>query len=123
VFSDRRNALFSMPLDQHLASVLSKHARPPSGPPGCGPSLCRSLPGRTAVEIVVDEAAGLAWIVNPGCIGLDPHPVRSRDLGNVDELRIDLDPVPVVSWAECAPRRPRSAGFGPAAKPYQAGPA
>jgi bifunctional non-homologous end joining protein LigD len=54
--------------------------------------------GRTAEEIVVDDAAGLAWIVNLGCIELHPHPVRSADLGHPDELRIDLDPVPGVTW-------------------------
>jgi len=56
--------------------------------------------GRTAEEIVVDDAAGLAWIVNLGCIELHPHPVRSGDLGHPDELRIDLDPVPGVSWTD-----------------------
>jgi DNA ligase D-like protein (predicted polymerase) len=54
--------------------------------------------GRTAEEVVVDDAAGLAWIVNLGCIELHPHPVRSGDLDHPDELRIDLDPVPGVSW-------------------------
>jgi len=54
--------------------------------------------GRTAEEIVVDDAAGLAWIVNLGCIELHPHPVRSADLDHPDELRIDLDPVPGVAW-------------------------
>src|ERR1700729_3821442 len=54
--------------------------------------------GRTAEEIVVDDAAGLAWIVNLGCIELHPHPVRSNDLDHPDELRIDLDPIPGVSW-------------------------
>jgi bifunctional non-homologous end joining protein LigD len=54
--------------------------------------------GRTAEEIVVDDPAGLAWIVNLGCIELHPHPVRSGDLDHPDELRIDLDPIPGVSW-------------------------
>ena len=54
--------------------------------------------GRTAEEVVVDDAAGLAWIVNLGCIELHPHPVRSADLAHPDELRIDLDPVPGVAW-------------------------
>jgi DNA ligase D-like protein (predicted polymerase) len=54
--------------------------------------------GRTAEELVVDDAAGLAWIVNLGCIELHPHPVRSEDLDHPDELRIDLDPGPGVSW-------------------------
>lgn len=56
--------------------------------------------GRTAEEIVVDDAAGLAWIVNLGCIELHPHPVRSGDLDHPDELRIDLDPVPGVGWED-----------------------
>jgi len=56
--------------------------------------------GRTAEEIVVDDAAGLAWIVNLGCIELHPHPVRSGNLDHPDELRIDLDPVQGVSWAD-----------------------
>jgi bifunctional non-homologous end joining protein LigD len=56
--------------------------------------------GRTAEEIIVDDAAGLAWIVNLGCIELHPHPVRSRDLDHPDELRIDLDPGPGVSWTD-----------------------
>src|SRR6202161_3743897 len=55
--------------------------------------------GRTAEEIVVDDAPGLAWIVNLGCIELHPHPVRSADLDHPDELRIDLDPIPGVPWA------------------------
>jgi len=56
--------------------------------------------GRTAEEIVVDDAPGLAWIVNLGCIELHPHPVRSGNLDHPDELRIDLDPVEGVSWAD-----------------------
>ena len=54
--------------------------------------------GRKAEEVVVDDAAGLAWIVNLGCIELHPHPVRSKDLDHPDELRVDLDPGPGVEW-------------------------
>ncbi len=56
--------------------------------------------GRTASEVVVDNAAGLAWVVNLGCIELHPHPVRSGDLDHPDELRVDLDPGPGVEWAD-----------------------
>ena len=55
--------------------------------------------GRTAEEVVVEDAAGLVWIANLGCIELHPHPVRSGDLDHPDELRIDLDPTPGVAWA------------------------
>jgi DNA ligase D-like protein (predicted polymerase) len=54
--------------------------------------------GRTADEVVVDDAAGLAWVVNLGCIELHPHPVRATDLDHPDELRVDLDPGPGVAW-------------------------
>ena len=56
--------------------------------------------GRTAEEIVIRDAAQLAWIINLGCIDLNPHPVRTGDLDHPDELRIDLDPVPGISWAQ-----------------------
>jgi DNA ligase D-like protein (predicted polymerase) len=56
--------------------------------------------GRTADEIVIDDAAGLAWVANLGCIDLNPHPVRAEDLDHPDELRVDLDPVPGVEWAQ-----------------------
>jgi bifunctional non-homologous end joining protein LigD len=56
--------------------------------------------GRTAEEVVVRDAAGLAWVANLGCIDLNPHPVRADDLDRPDELRVDLDPVPGVDWAQ-----------------------
>jgi DNA ligase D-like protein (predicted polymerase) len=75
--------------------------RAPSERPSWLRTVTLSFPsGRTAEEVVVDDGAGLAWIVNLGCIELHPHPVRSRDLEHPDELRIDLDPGPGVSWAD-----------------------
>jgi len=56
--------------------------------------------GRTAHEIVVRDPAQLAWVVNLGCIDLNPHPVRADDLDHPDELRVDLDPVPGVAWSQ-----------------------
>jgi DNA ligase D-like protein (predicted polymerase) len=56
--------------------------------------------GRTAREVVVSDAAQLAWVVNLGCIDLNPHPVRAHDLEHPDELRIDLDPTPGVAWPQ-----------------------
>ncbi|HEU4508289.1 MAG TPA: DNA polymerase domain-containing protein [Pyrinomonadaceae bacterium] len=54
--------------------------------------------GRIAEEVVVDDAAGLAWVINLGNIELHPHAVRSSDLDHPDELRVDLDPGPGVEW-------------------------
>ena len=56
--------------------------------------------GRSAEELVVTDAAGLAWVVNLGCIDLNPHPVRVSDLEHPDELRVDLDPVPGVPYQQ-----------------------
>ena len=73
--------------------------RAPTNLPGFLRTVTLSFPsGRTAEEVVVDNAAGLAWIVNLGCIELHPHPVRAGDLQHPDELRVDLDPVPGVEW-------------------------
>jgi DNA ligase D-like protein (predicted polymerase) len=75
--------------------------RAPSNLPPFLRTVTLSFPsGRTADEIVVDDAPGLAWIVNLGCIDLNPHPVRADDLDHPDELRVDLDPVPGVGWAQ-----------------------
>jgi bifunctional non-homologous end joining protein LigD len=73
--------------------------------PGDRPEWLRTVTlsfpsGRTAEEVVVDDAAGLAWIVNLGCLELHPHPVRSGDLDHPDEMRVDLDPGPGVVWAD-----------------------
>jgi DNA ligase D-like protein (predicted polymerase) len=54
--------------------------------------------GRTADEIVATEVAHIAWMANLGCIDLNPHPVRADDLDHPDELRVDLDPGPGVSF-------------------------
>jgi DNA ligase D-like protein (predicted polymerase) len=56
--------------------------------------------GRTAEEVVIRDAAQLVWCVNLGCLDLNPHAVRAGDLDHPDELRIDLDPVPGVEWAQ-----------------------
>jgi bifunctional non-homologous end joining protein LigD len=56
--------------------------------------------GTSAEETVIRDAAGLAWVVNLGCLDLNPHPVRAEDLDHPDELRVDLDPMPGVDWSQ-----------------------
>ena len=68
---------------------------PESRPPWLETVTLRFPSGRSAEEIVVRDAAQLIWVVNLGCIDLHPHPVRADDLDHPDELRVDLDPVPV----------------------------
>ena len=92
--ADRAQALCRM---APRASRSSRSGRPSSIPSGSRRWSCTFPSGRTAREIVVRDAAQLLWIVNLGCIDLNPHPVRADDLEHPDELRVDLDPGPGVS--------------------------
>src|SRR5207302_647694 len=75
--------------------------RAPASKPDWIETVELSFPsGRTADEMVLRDAAQLAWVVNLGCIDLNPHPVRADDLDHPDELRVDLDPVPGVPWSQ-----------------------
>jgi DNA ligase D-like protein (predicted polymerase) len=56
--------------------------------------------GRTAEEVVPRDAAALVWMANLACLELHPHPVRADDVDHPDELRVDLDPVPGVTWSQ-----------------------
>ena len=73
---------------------------PEKRPDWIGTVELRFPSGRTADEVVVTDEAALAWVVNLGCIDLNPHPVRATDLDHPDELRVDLDPVPGVEWPQ-----------------------
>jgi DNA ligase D-like protein (predicted polymerase) len=81
--------------------------------------------GRAAEEVVISDAAGLAWVANLGCIDLNPHPVRADDLDHPDELRVDLDPGPGVEWPQIVKvalvAREVLAGFGLAGWPKTSG--
>jgi bifunctional non-homologous end joining protein LigD len=75
--------------------------RAPSSRPDWLETVVLSFPsGRTAEEIVVTDAAGLAWVANLGCIDLNPHPIRADDIDHPDELRVDLDPIPGIGWPQ-----------------------
>ena len=73
---------------------------PEKRPDWIGTVELRFPSGRTADEVVVTDEAALAWVINLGCIDLNPHPVRTGDLDHPDELRVDLDPVPGVEWPQ-----------------------
>jgi DNA ligase D-like protein (predicted polymerase) len=75
--------------------------RAPDSRPGWIETVELSFPsGRTALEVVLRDAASLAWVANLGCLDLNPHPVRAEDLDHPDELRVDLDPVPGAPWSQ-----------------------
>jgi len=60
----------------------------------------RYASGTSAREAVIRDASGLAWAINLGCVDLNPHPVLAEDLDHPDELRVDLDPMPGVTWPQ-----------------------
>ena len=73
--------------------------RVPKGAPDWLQTATFTFPsGRTATELVVNDAAHLVWAVNLGVVDFNPHPVRRDDLDHPDELRVDLDPTPGVRW-------------------------
>ncbi len=75
--------------------------RAPDSRPAWIEVVALSFPsGRRAEEVVPRDAAALAWMANLGCLELHPHPVRAEDVDHPDELRVDLDPVPGVAWAQ-----------------------
>lgn len=73
---------------------------PKSRPEWVDTVVLRFPSGRTAEEVVAHDAATLVWMVNLGCVDLNPHPTRCDDLEHPDELRVDLDPCPGVEWAQ-----------------------
>ena len=80
------------------ASSSIRSARPSRGLPWIEVVSLSFPSGRTAEEVVPRDAAALAWMANLACLELHPHPVRAEDLDHPDELRVDLDPVPGVTW-------------------------
>jgi bifunctional non-homologous end joining protein LigD len=73
---------------------------PTSRPPWVDVVSLHFPSGRVAEEVVLRDAATLAWLANLACLELHPHPVRADDLDHPDELRVDLDPVPGVEWPQ-----------------------
>jgi DNA ligase D-like protein (predicted polymerase) len=73
---------------------------PANLPPGMKTAHITFPSGRTADLAVVENAAHLAWVINLGCIDLNPWAVRADDVDHPDELRVDLDPTPQASFAD-----------------------
>jgi DNA ligase D-like protein (predicted polymerase) len=87
-------------VDGAAGAFFFQKRAPESRPPWIDTVELSFPSGRTASEVVVRDAAALAWVINLGCIDLNPHPVRADDLDHPDELRVDLDPVPGVEWPQ-----------------------
>jgi DNA ligase D-like protein (predicted polymerase) len=80
-------------------AVFQKRA-PEKRPDWVDVAELRYARGTSAKEAVIHDAAGLAWAINLGCVDLNPHPVLADDLEHPDELRVDLDPMPGLTWRQ-----------------------
>src|SRR5271156_1361639 len=78
-------------------AVFQKRA-PTNRPDWVDVAELRYASGTSAAEAVIHDTAGLAWVINLGCVDLNPHAVLADDLDHPDELRVDLDPMPGVAW-------------------------
>jgi len=54
--------------------------------------------GTPSNALVIADLAHLLWAVNMGCLGFHPWPFKADDPEATDELRIDLDPGPGVTF-------------------------
>jgi bifunctional non-homologous end joining protein LigD len=96
---DRPNVLVRYPDGVDGEFFFQKRA-PKSRPDWIEVVTLRFPSGRVAEEIVPRDAAALVWMANLACLELHPHPVRAEDLDHPDELRVDLDPVRGVPFAD-----------------------
>jgi bifunctional non-homologous end joining protein LigD len=71
---------------------------PDSAPEWIETAMITFPSGRTAREMLPNDAAHLIWGVNLGVIDWNPWPVRAPDLDHPDELRVDLDPTPEATF-------------------------
>jgi DNA ligase D len=94
---DRPMNLKRFPNGAESEPFYQKRAPTPR-PPWVRTATVRFPSGRTADEVVCSDSATLAWVVNLGCIDLNPWPVRLADVDHPDELRVDLDPQPDAAW-------------------------
>ena len=68
---------------------------PPKGvPEGTRTVMCTYPSGRKHPQLVIDEIADAVWAAQMNTITFHPWPVRTADVDQPDELRIDLDPQP-----------------------------
>ena len=72
---------------------------PDSAPDWLQTTIVSTPNGTTSRAIVMADIAHVLWAANLGCLGFHPWPYRAGDPDNTDELRIDLDPSPGVTFA------------------------
>ena len=95
---DRPTTLHRFPDGVNGESFYQKRV-PKHAPPWVRTVTIRFPSGRSADEVVVADAAHVAWMATLGCLEINPWPVRADDTDHPDELRVDLDPTPRIPFA------------------------
>ncbi|MFV0464197.1 MAG: ATP-dependent DNA ligase [Nostocoides sp.] len=99
--ADRPVTLQRFPEGVEREAFYSKN--PPKGVPEWASTVAVRYPsGRRHPQLVVNEAATAVWAVQMNTITFHPWPVRTNELDNPDEMRIDLDPQPGRTFADAA---------------------
>ena len=81
----------------HGKSFFQKRV-PASVPDWLETTVVSTPNGTTSDALVIADLAHLLWAVNLGCLGFHPWPYQATDPTTTDELRIDLDPSPGVTF-------------------------
>jgi DNA ligase D len=71
---------------------------PESAPDWLQTTIVSTPNGTTSRAIVMADVAHVLWAANQGCLGFHPWPYRAADPDRTDELRLDLDPSPGVTF-------------------------
>jgi DNA ligase D len=72
---------------------------PDSRPEWLETTIVSTPNGTTSQALVAADLAHVLWAVNLGCLGFHVWPSQASDPEHADELRIDLDPGPGVTFA------------------------
>jgi DNA ligase D-like protein (predicted polymerase) len=71
---------------------------PDSAPDWLTTTTVMTINGTPSRALVVADIAHVLWAANMGCLGLHVWPFRASTPDDTDELRIDLDPSPGVTF-------------------------
>ena len=71
---------------------------PESHPEWLATAVVATPNGTTSQALVVEDLAHVLWAVNLACLGFHVWPYRAADPEHADQLRIDLDPTPGVTF-------------------------
>jgi DNA ligase D len=94
---DRPTLLQRFPNGASGKSFFQKRI-PDSAPDWLQTTIVSTPNGTTSRAIVMADVAHVLWAANQGCLGFHPWPYRAATPDQTDELRLDLDPSPGVTF-------------------------